>query len=321
VTRTLTPGKWRGLKTTSNSDVFSVLAFDQRGNYMRMLPEGTDLHQAAQIKLEVCSALSSHVTAVLLDPNYGLPAALEIRGSCGLLMALEKTGYSGDPLARQIDFMDGWTVEKIKGMGASAVKLLVYYNPDAEAAATEIERVIQQVAQDCEQYDIPLFVEPLVYSIDTAVPADSAEFAAQRPRLVTETARRLSSLSIDVLKLEFPIDVKYDGDTVHWLEACQAVSEVSTVPWVLLSAGVDFEVFLRQVEIACKGGASGFLGGRAIWKEVVTMSPEARAEFLSTSGASRVTALREVTEQFARPWTSYYVPVQFEENWFVQYHG
>jgi tagatose 1,6-diphosphate aldolase len=321
VTRTLTPGKWRGLKTTSGQDVFSVLAFDQRGNYVRMLPEGTDIHQAAQIKLEVCAAISSHVTAVLLDPNYGLPAALEIKGGCGLLMALEKTGYSGDPLARQIDFMDGWDVSKIKAMGASAVKLLVYYNPDAEAAAQEIERVTQQVAQDCDQYDIPLFVEPLVYSTDPSVSADSAEFAAQRPRLVTETARRLSPLGVDVLKLEFPIDVKYDADTDHWLEACQAVSAVSTVPWVLLSAGVDFNVFLQQVEIACKGGASGFLGGRAIWKEAVTMSQEDRAQFLESTAADRVNALRQVTEQYARPWTSYYDPIRFEENWYGHYQA
>ena len=161
----LTPGKWRGLKTTSDrGHTFSVLAFDQRGNYHRMLPEGTSYAEAAQIKREVAFALSPYVTAVLLDPNYGLPAALDLAGTSGLLMALEKTGYSGDPTARQVDFMDGWTVAKIKQMGASAVKLLVYYHPDTGAVAEHIETVIREVAEACTAHDMPLFVEPLAYN-------------------------------------------------------------------------------------------------------------------------------------------------------------
>jgi tagatose 1,6-diphosphate aldolase len=313
----LTPGKWRGLKTTSASThTFSILAFDQRGNYHRMLPEGTSYAEAAQIKREVAFALSLHVTAVLLDPNYGLPAALDLAGTSGLLMALEKTGYGGDPTARQVDFMDGWTVAKIKQMGASAVKLLVYYHPDTGAVAEHIETVIREVAEACTTHDLPLFVEPLGYN---AHAESETAFAEARPRIVTETARRLSRLGVEILKLEFPVDVKYNADQKAWQSACEKVSSASAVPWALLSAGVDFEVFHQQVEIACKAGASGFLGGRAIWKEAVTMTQADRAHFLATTGIQRVTTLRATTERYGQAWTAFYAPMDAPEDWFQHY--
>src|SRR5690606_34437404 len=118
----LTPGTWRGLTTTSSaSHRFTMLAFDQRGNYVAMLPPETLFEQAAGIKREVVATLAPYATAVLLDPVYGLEAALALPGSCGLLLALEKTGYAGTPTARTVDFIPGWDVAKIKQLGASAV--------------------------------------------------------------------------------------------------------------------------------------------------------------------------------------------------------
>lgn len=318
--QTLTPGKWRGLNTTSGQNhTFSILAFDQRGNYHKMLPEGTSHSQAADIKREVVAALSPHVTAVLLDPNYGLPAVIASAGSSGLLMALEKTGYSGDSSARRIDFMEGWTVAKIKQMGASAVKLLVYYHPDAGEVAHEIEAVIEEVGRACISHDLPLFVEPLSYSPDPALSTDSAAFAEDLPRIVRETARRLCLPGVDVLKLEFPVKVKHNPDEAAWRTACEAISAVTSIPWALLSAGVEFEVFARQVEIACRAGASGFLGGRAIWKEAIPMTTDHRQQFLQSTAIQRIHTLRTLTERYGRPWTDYYTPISADENWFLRY--
>lgn len=316
----LTPGKWRGLRSSSSANhTFSMLAFDQRGNYTKMLPQGSSYAQAAEIKRAVIAALSPHVTAVLLDPNYGLSAALDVAGTSGLLMALEKTGYAGEPTARQIEFMEGWNVAKIKQMGADAVKLLVYYHPDTGAVAENIEATIQQVANDCITHDIALFVEPLMYSPDPAVPHDSAAFAEQRPAIVRETARRLSQLGADVLKLEFPVDVKREPDQDKWRAACEDISRVCDVPWVLLSAGVDFEVFAQQVQVVCQSGASGFLGGRAIWKEAVVMPQADQAQFLLSTGVQRVQTLRQITEQYGKPWTDHFAPPVTDENWFLTY--
>lgn len=320
MTTTLSAGKWRGLKTTSTAgNGFAILAFDQRGNYRRLLPDDATYDDAVQIKQQVVSAISPHATAVLLDPIYGLAASQYMAGSSGLLMAIEKTGYSGEATARRVDFIEGWGVSKIKQMGASAAKLLVYYHPDAGEAAEHIDETVRQLAAACQQHDLPLFVEPVTYSPDANLPKDSAAFAEQRPRIIKETVRRLTDAGADVLKIEFPVDVTYETNTEKWRAACDAISEVSTVPWALLSAGVDFDVFQQQVKVVCQAGASGFLGGRAIWKESITMSDADRTQFLAETAVKRMQTLRAIVEEHAKPWTDYYAPMPAVEGWFQQY--
>ena len=316
----LTPGRWRGLKTTSTDQhVFTIMAFDQRGTYQKMLPDNHTYAHAVQIKQEVVVTLSPYTSAVLLDATYGIPAALHMHRASGVLFALEETGYAGTPTFRRIEFNPDWTVNKIKSAGGSAVKLLVYYHPDAGELSAELEETVRQVTADCHAHDLPVFVEPVSYSLDVNVAKDSAEFAVQRPAIVRETARRFSALGVDVLKMEFPVDAAFDTDENSWQTACAAVSEVTTVPWVLLSAGVDFPIFEQQVKVACQNGASGFLGGRAIWKECVTMSPAQRQEFLQTTAQQRLAQLNESTHAFGRPWTDFYEPLATAADWFVTY--
>ena len=318
--KTLTPGRWRGLKTTSTADnIFTILAFDQRGTYRKMLPPAATYDDAVRIKRDVVVALSAHTSAVLLDNTYGLPSALEMSGASGLLMALEESGYTGDSTYRKIQFDPDWTVEKIKKMGGSAVKLLAYYHPHSGALADEIDGVVAEVAAECHRFDLPLFLEPVSYSLDAAISKDSAEFAATRPEVVRLTAERLSKLDVDVLKLEFPVDAAFNSDEAFWQEACNAVGAVCSVPWVLLSAGVAFETFEKQVEIACRAGASGFLAGRAIWKEAVTMSAGDMAAFLAGTAAERVERLAKVAKAHARPWTQLYAPHPASTDWYKTY--
>jgi tagatose 1,6-diphosphate aldolase len=145
MTEIITPGRWRGLRlTSSEKGHFTILAFDQRGAYVSMLPQGTAYDVAVHIKREVVGVLSPHASAVLLDSTYGLKPALEMDRHSGLLMALEKSGYSGDSTYRRVEFYGDWTVAKIKRMGASAVKLLVYYHPGAGALTLEVEPGIRR---------------------------------------------------------------------------------------------------------------------------------------------------------------------------------
>lgn len=317
---TLTPGRWRGLKVTSTSEhVFTIMAFDQRGSYLKMLPAGSSHEHAVAVKSEVVGQLSPFTSAVLLDANYGLLPAMQMHRNSGLLMALEKSGYTGDSTMRRADFDPDWTAAKIRRAGGAAVKLLIYYHPDSGALAAEIEDTIRAILQDCHAQDLPLFVEPMSYSLDANVPTASAEFAATKPAVVIETARRISALGVDVLKLEFPMNAAWHDDEDAWLRACQDVSAASQVPWVLLSAGVDFDIFERQVRVACQGGASGYLGGRAIWKECAAMSPGERHEFLLGTARERVERLNSHTLQHARPWTDFYNLPESDTDWYQRY--
>jgi tagatose-1,6-bisphosphate aldolase len=218
-------------------------------------------------------------------------------GDVGLIVAIEATGYDGPPTARRSRVLDGWSVAKAKRMGATAAKLLVYYHPDSTAAADQ-ERLVADVADACRHHDLPLFLEPITHSVDPTVPALAGE---ERRRVVTETARRLTAIGGDVLKVEFPFDASVTDERL-WVEACAELDAASPVPWVLLSGGVDDATFERQVEVACRAGASGVLVGRSVWAEATRLTGADREGFLATEAVERLGRLIATIEAHGRPW-------------------
>jgi tagatose-1,6-bisphosphate aldolase len=200
-------------------------------------------------------------------------------------------------------------------MGASGVKLLVYYHPESDQARHQ-EDLVSQVAEDCLKYDLPLFVEPLSYSLD---PGKKKLSSAERRQIVIETARRLTPLGMDILKAEFPVDVKEETAQGVWAAACVELTEASKVPWTLLSAGVDFDTFMRQVMVACQSGASGVLAGRAVWKEATELDGPERVEFLRTTAAGRMARLTALCDGLANPWTKFYTADPAPEDWYPNY--
>ena len=130
-------------------------------------------------------------------------------------------------------------------------------------------------------------------------------------RVVIETAKEVSRWGIDILKIEFPVDSNVEPDEAVWQAACEELSAASATPWALLSAGVNFETFAKQVEIACKAGASGYLVGRAVWKEGVSLAAEQQTVFWQQVARPRLNKLAQIVSQYGKPWTTFY---PFEEN-------
>jgi tagatose 1,6-diphosphate aldolase len=187
-------------------------------------------------------------------------------------------------------------------MGASAVKLLVYYRPDLTEPTSQQLNTINMVASECIKYDLPFLVEPKSYPIGNEI-NNPAEFAVLKEQLVIKSAQDITALSIDVLKAEFPANLHYKQDKAELINLCRQLDMSSRVPWVILSAGVDFELFCQEVEIACQAGASGFLGGRAIWQEAMYIDDEReRVQYLSTVGTDRLKRLTEIASRYAVPW-------------------
>ena len=81
--------------------------------------------------------------------------------------------------------------------------------------------------------------------------------------------RIFGHLGADVLKLQFPEPAE-NASPDAWAEACEEIDRLSPVPWAILSEGGDYRLFRRQLRVACRAGASGFLGGRAVWREAAT---------------------------------------------------
>ena len=55
----------------------------------------------------------------------------------------------------------GWSVEKIKLMGADAVKLLAPFEPGEPVSAEHQFALIQHVFEECKKYDILFLLEPV----------------------------------------------------------------------------------------------------------------------------------------------------------------
>jgi tagatose 1,6-diphosphate aldolase len=235
------------------------------------------------------------------------------------LSAIEEQGYLGDPYGRQTSILEGWSIEKAKMLGASGVKVLLFYHPGAGKVAEIQEQFVASLLAKCSQFDIPMFLEPIIYSPNPKVSKDSSEFAAERRKTMVETARRLGALSPDILKLEFPIDCHYEKDEALWQDACAELNEVSPVPWTLLSGGDTFESFEKQVRIACQNGCSGFLVGRALWQEAIYLEGKERQEFLEGEAAHRWQILQSIADTFAHPWYERYRAEDVNENWYKDY--
>lgn len=324
----LSPGKMRGLRNTSDNGVFNILALDHRQSFAKMLrPNAPDLvsyEQIVEVKSAFVRSLAPTVSAVLLDPIYGAAQTIAngaLPGGKGLMVAVEESGYTGETTARQSQLLPGWSIAKSKRMGADAIKLLVYYHPDAGELSEQQETLIADVIEQCRKQDLVIFLEILTYSLDPAVTRSSAEFARTLPGLMERIARRIGALKPDVLKLEFPINCAYDSDPTHWQAACEAVSSAACVPWTVLSAGANFDLFCRQVEAACKAGASGFIAGRSVWQEGVSMPAVQRDQWLNAVAVPRMKTLSEIAGAHARPWTTFYPPPPPGEleNWYQRY--
>lgn len=313
----LSIGKLRGLQQcASPRGTFTCLALDHRQNLRRANPAFAEDAQLARFKLEVVSALADLSTAVLLDPEVSAAQAVAagvLPGQVGLVVAVESTGYGGSLTARQSQVLPGWSVEKAKRMGAGMVKLLVYYHPDSPTAP-EIEDFVRQVSEECQQYDLGLMLEPLSYSLA----ADTKLASTEKRRVVVETARRLAIPGVDLLKAEFPLDAAEDRDEAAWAAACVEVSDASRAPWIVLSAAADFDTYLRQVEIACRAGASGCAVGRAVWQEAVRLDGPARLEFLRAAGRERLARLAALCSDVGKPIGDYYT-AEAPFDWYKTY--
>src|SRR5471032_885037 len=161
-TEKLTPGKLAGLKAVSNSrNVIAAAAMDQRGSLQKSLAKERGAtasgHDLEVFKTLVTEVLTRHASAILLDPEYGLPAAKHRNGK-GLLLAYEKTGYDSKTAGRLPDLLDVWSVRRLKEAGADCIKILLYYTPFETPAINDLKHAwIERIGDECRFHDIPFF--------------------------------------------------------------------------------------------------------------------------------------------------------------------
>ena len=318
------PGKYRHLGQCSTpGGHFIVLAIDHRDNLLASLNKHASQplthDEFTAFKQQVMRHLLPASSAVLTDPEHGIGPGIAsgaIGGQMGLLAPVEVTDYTPHPSRRVTNFISGWSVGKIKRVGGSGVKLLLYYHPEASSAQGQRD-IVARIVNECARHDIPFFLEPITYSLDESKPLDNAELR----QIVIDGARTFSAMGVDVLKLEFPLDVQREPDESVWSAALHDLNAACQVPWALLSGGVDFATFRRQVDLACKVGASGVIVGRAVWAEAVTFQGEDRERFLASEARQRMDELAAMCVANATPWRAKVTAPVIGSGWYEQYDG
>ena len=322
----LTPGKFAGLKAVSDTrNVIAAAAMDQRGSLQKSLAKergaAADAHDLEVFKTLVTEVLTQYASAILLDPEFGLPASKHRNGK-GLLLAYEKTGYDANTAGRLPDLLDVWSVRRLKEAGADCVKILLYYTPFDKPHINDIKHAwIERIGDECRSEDIPFFAEFVGYDANGG-DEKTVEYARKKPAIVTGAMEEFSKprYAIDVLKVEVPIAMEfvegtraYKGASAYTraeaLQHFRHSAAVTELPFIYLSAGVSNPVFIETLELAGESGVAfnGVLCGRATWKDGIAIyakqGPDAFRKWLETTGVENIQNVNKALEA-ATPWTA-----------------
>jgi tagatose 1,6-diphosphate aldolase len=321
----ITPGKLAGLKAVSNDrNVIAAAAMDQRGSLQKSLAKergaAADGRDLEVFKTLVTEVLTHYASAILLDPEYGLPAAQHRNGK-GLLLAYEKTGYDATTQGRLPDLLDLWSVRRLAEAGADCIKILLYYTPFDQPRVNDIKHAwIERIGDECRAHDIPFFLEFVGYD-EHRNDEKAIEYARKKPSVVAGAMKEFSKprYGVDVLKVEVPINMEYvagtranKGQTAYTraeaLDLFRSAAAETTLPFIYLSAGVSNPVFIETLELAGESGVAfnGVLCGRATWKDGMAVyakqGADAFRKWLETTGVENIQNVNKALEA-ASPWT------------------
>ncbi|HVH24996.1 MAG TPA: hypothetical protein VNA11_21325 [Pseudonocardia sp.] len=247
-----------------------------------------------------------------------------VRRDVGLMGPLENEDYAIPEGPRRTRLRTGWSMPKIKAAGADVAKLLWFFRPDGDRATADHQRaLVADPVRQSDELSIPLVVEPIWYPLPGEDPG-SPGWRSGRVEGIVASATEADRLGVDMLKVEFPGYVDSEVDVAAARAACAALDAAVTVPWVILSAGVGFDDFVTQVQIACEAGASGYLAGRSVWRDAVsTPDPDRRARAV-TASVARIDRLNETTRKHGRAFRPGVTLAQAldaqPEDWFTRWH-
>ncbi len=315
----VSPGKLWGMRRLADErGLWKMLAIDQRTPLFGPIAaaRGTaepPFEDVARVKQLLARHLAPLASAVLLDPIYAYARAIqEIPAGKGLIVAYEHSVTENTPEGRKSHPIPHWSVPQIRRIGGDAVKVLVWYRPDAPAAIrAHQEAFVRAAGEACRAHDITHLLEVLIYPLPGE---DPAAMEAQRERLVLESIRPFTdpAYGVDIFKLEPPgpiagVPDPEGAEAAALQSAYDRMAAMLPRPWVMLSAGAGAADFMRSLRYAYRAGAAGYLAGRAIWAEAFKAFPDDAAldRALATGSRQNLEALNALTDRFASPWTAH----------------
>src|ERR1700691_2737470 len=329
----ITPGKQKGMKAVSDSrGVIAAAAMDQRGSLKSAIAKdkGIDKKEVTsqmmeEFKTTVVKVLTPHASAILLDPEYGLPAAKVRSANAGLLLAYENSGYDNTRPGRLPDLLDIWSVRRLVAAGADCIKILLYYTPFDPREVNDIKHAwVERIGAECVASDVPFFLEFVGY--EEGGDEKGAAYAKKKPEIVTRSMEEFSKpqYGVDVLKVEVPVNMAYvagskacKGDAAYTRDQAKEhfrrAAAAAKKPFIYLSAGVSNDVFTETLELVAEANVnfSGVLCGRATWADAIPVyakqGVKALEDWLNDQGVKNILNVNARLEA-AKPWFGFYGP-------------
>lgn len=324
----ISQGKRARLERVSDaSGIIAALAIDQRSALRNLLakargksPEEIPAKMLEEFKEAVSRILTPHASAILLDPEYGLPAAEKRARNAGLLLAYEQTGYDKTIPGRLPRLLDEWSARRLAEAGADCVKVLLYYSPFSDNKLNRVKHSwIERVGAECAALDVPFFLELVVYHDE--MDEKSPEFARIKPQSVTGSLSEFSNprYEVDIFKVGLPVNMSFvgqgHGEFAYSREEAKAhlrrAGEAAAKPFIYLSEGVSNKTFDDALELAAEASVpfSGVLCGRATWKDGVAVYAKdgmaALEEWLMSEGVENISRVNRRLGA-ATSWFSFY---------------
>jgi tagatose 1,6-diphosphate aldolase len=295
----LTTAELRGYQQICGANgAIMVIACDQRGGIRQILADTPEERakisdaMLGDVKADVVQYLASEAPCVLLDPVCAVPRVVDegvLPRDVALLVGLDASGYDTDANGHwQSRLAPGIDARRVREVGGTGGKIMVYLRADREGANGHNMEIIRRCIEDFAREDLLLVVEFLTYALPGE---DKADYKAKFPALIEGGTRMCLDAGAKVLKLPYPGTV----------QSCAAITAMcGDVPWSVLSAGVDHETFLGQVEIAMDNGAAGVIAGRALWKDCVFLDRARQREALVSKAVPRLKEIQAILERFPR---------------------
>jgi sulfofructosephosphate aldolase len=281
------------------SGALAMVAMDQRESLRTMFDAAGAGRPGDEtmiaFKLAVAEALTPLASGFLIDRHFGFDRvrAAGLPAGCGLILAADALDQAEGGPVEETALDDVVAAPDFDLGGVAALKLLIIWRRDErrERRVQLAQRFIELAAER----GMLSVLEPVV----RATPAEEADGRWDLDAAIREAARELSPLRPSLYKAQVPRNGK--GSPAQLEAACTALGEAISGPWVVLSQGVDRDDFPAAVRAACRGGASGFLAGRALWSDVVGRPdvPQALAE----TSVPRLARLVELVDEEATAWS------------------
>ncbi|HZC73112.1 MAG TPA: hypothetical protein VE442_20630 [Jatrophihabitans sp.] len=276
----------------------AMVAMDQRESLRTMFAEAGAGHvgdtRLVSFKLAVARALTPLASGFLIDRHYGFDElrAAGLPAPAGLILAADALAQAPGAPVEETALDDAVLAPDFDLSGVRALKLLIIWRRDERRSArVELARRFIEAAAQRELLSV---LEPVV----RATPRELADGTWDADAASCEAARELAPLGPSLYKAQVPRAAV--GEEAELRSACTTLGAAICVPWVVLSQGVAQENFYAAVQAACAGGASGFLAGRALWRDVVGAGDVPRA--LAEAAVPRLARLVDLVERTATPW-------------------